>query len=76
MPAAQHAAIASLCFSSGSRYLCTGGADRIVKVWDLKNKSLIRRFTVRAAAALPAPANPPRALTPPRRSTGPRSPPC
>lgn len=31
-------------FSSGSRYAVTGGTDRIVKIWDLKKKELIKRF--------------------------------
>lgn len=36
--------VMSLDFSSGSRYLCTGGADASVRVWDLKRKDLIRKF--------------------------------
>ena len=28
----------------GSRYLCSGGRDQLVKVWDLKTQRLIRKF--------------------------------
>eukprot|EP00164_Ancoracysta_twista_P002699 GFYU01003593.1.p1 GENE.GFYU01003593.1~~GFYU01003593.1.p1 ORF type:complete len:817 (-),score=223.66 GFYU01003593.1:113-2563(-) len=37
--------INTLCFSSGSRYLCSGGDDCIVKVWDLKKKERIKSFS-------------------------------
>ena len=36
--------IHSLFFSSGSRYLATGGVDRVVKIWDLKRREIIRSF--------------------------------
>ena len=36
--------INAVSFSSGSRYLACGGTDRIVKVWDLKKRSIIRNF--------------------------------
>ena len=36
--------IRALSFSSGSRYLATGGDDAIVKVWDLKRREVIRTF--------------------------------
>jgi len=35
----------SLAFSSGSRYLCSGGAATVVDVWDLKHKKKTRTFT-------------------------------
>ena len=38
-------AIASVCFSSGSRYLCSGGSDRVVRIWDLKKRVAIRSLT-------------------------------
>ena len=36
--------IKALSFSSGSRYLATGGVDTVVKVWDLKRREVIRSF--------------------------------
>ena len=36
--------INSLYFSSGSRYLATGGVDSVVKIWDLKRREVIRSF--------------------------------
>ena len=36
--------IKTLSFSSGSRYLATGGMDAVVKVWDLKRREVIRSF--------------------------------
>jgi len=36
--------IRALSFSSGSRYLATGGDDAVVKVWDLKRREVIRTF--------------------------------
>ena len=38
--------INAVSFSSGSRYLACGGTDMIVKVWDLKKRSVIRKFGV------------------------------
>ena len=38
--------INAVSFSSGSRYLACGGTDRIVKVWDLKKRSIIRNFKI------------------------------
>lgn len=35
----------SLAFSSGSRYLCSGGGAKVVDVWDLKHKKKTRTFT-------------------------------
>lgn len=32
--------IKSLYFSSGSRYLCSGGTSGIVKLWDLKQRTI------------------------------------
>lgn len=37
-------AVHSISFSSGSRYVCSGGADRTVKIWDLKKKDVIKTF--------------------------------
>lgn len=34
----------TLCFSEGSRYLCTGGEN--VHIWDLKKREVIRKFKV------------------------------
>ena len=36
--------IRSIHFSNGSRYLCSGGTEAVVKVWDLKKKDRIRSF--------------------------------
>ena len=36
--------ITSLCFSSGSRYLCSGDEGGLLKIWDLKKKQPIRTF--------------------------------
>ena len=36
--------INAVSFSSGSRYLACGGTDMVVKVWDLKKRSIIRKF--------------------------------
>jgi hypothetical protein len=37
--------IQSLAFSSGSRYLCSGGDTMMVDVWDLKKKERTRSFS-------------------------------
>mmetsp|Transcript_1045 Transcript_1045/g.1990 ORF Transcript_1045/g.1990 Transcript_1045/m.1990 type:complete len:594 (+) Transcript_1045:74-1855(+) len=37
-------AVNTLAFSSGSRYLCSGGASEVVDVWDLKKKEKTRTF--------------------------------
>lgn len=42
--------IRALYFSSGSRYLATGGADRVVKIWDLKRREVIRSFKAHTTA--------------------------
>ena len=36
--------INAVSFSSGSRYLACGGTDKVVKIWDLKKRSVIRHF--------------------------------
>jgi protein NEDD1 len=36
--------IKAMSFSSGSRYLATGGIDTVVKIWDLKRREVIRSF--------------------------------
>jgi len=36
--------INSLSFSIGSRFLCSGGNDGYVKLWDLKKQKLVRRM--------------------------------
>lgn len=36
--------VRALAFSSGSRYLCSGGASQVVDVWDLKKKEKTRSF--------------------------------
>ena len=42
--------INAVSFSSGSRYLACGGTDKIVKVWDLKKRSIIRNFKTHTAS--------------------------
>ncbi len=46
----QEEEIKCISFSSGSRYLCSGGTEKLVKLWDLKeqnpNRKLIRSFKV------------------------------
>ena len=42
--------IRALYFSSGSRYLATGGTDRVVKIWDLKRREVIRSFKAHTTA--------------------------
>eukprot|EP00276_Gloeochaete_wittrockiana_P023988 CAMPEP_0184366394 /NCGR_PEP_ID=MMETSP1089-20130417/153604_1 /TAXON_ID=38269 ORGANISM="Gloeochaete wittrockiana, Strain SAG46.84" /NCGR_SAMPLE_ID=MMETSP1089 /ASSEMBLY_ACC=CAM_ASM_000445 /LENGTH=274 /DNA_ID=CAMNT_0026707961 /DNA_START=176 /DNA_END=997 /DNA_ORIENTATION=- len=34
----------SLCFSSGSRYLASGGSAKLVRLWDMKTKKLVKDF--------------------------------
>lgn len=41
---ARRESIRSIHFSNGSRYLCSGGTEMVVKVWDLKKKDKIRSF--------------------------------
>jgi len=36
--------ITAVCLSSGSRYLCSGGTARRARVWDLKEKEMIKEF--------------------------------
>jgi len=36
--------ISCVCLSSGSRYLCSGGTARRARVWDLKEKEMIKEF--------------------------------
>lgn len=35
-----------MCISGGSRYLCTGGVEKVVKIWDLKMNKLHRELKV------------------------------
>jgi WD40 repeat protein len=35
-----------LCFSSGSRYLCTGASEHLIKIWDLKKKEAVKALKV------------------------------
>jgi WD40 repeat protein len=44
--------VSALAFTGGSRYLATGGADRLVHVWDLKKRENIRNLTVRVCACV------------------------
>ena len=43
--------VSALAFTGGSRYLATGGADRLVHVWDLQKRENIRNLTVRVQCA-------------------------
>ena len=45
-PAAVATDVSALAFTGGSRYLATGGADRLVHVWDLKKRENIRNLAV------------------------------
>lgn len=43
-PAEEDAPISSLSFSIGSRFLCSGGVNGKVKLWDLKKQKLVRKM--------------------------------
>ena len=34
----------SVCFGSAARYLCSGGAQQLVHVWDLKQRQIVQSF--------------------------------
>lgn len=52
--ATESSPVLCLAFSSGSRYLCSGGADHFIRVWDLKHKKLIRTFKVCFSFSFPS----------------------
>ena len=41
-PGSASAAVKAICFSTGARYLCGGGAKQVVNVWDLKRRQVIQ----------------------------------
>eukprot|EP01117_Protostelium_nocturnum_P014993 TRINITY_DN5769_c0_g1_i1.p1 TRINITY_DN5769_c0_g1~~TRINITY_DN5769_c0_g1_i1.p1 ORF type:complete len:674 (-),score=257.52 TRINITY_DN5769_c0_g1_i1:830-2851(-) len=41
-PAGQQTQVHSLSFSGGSRYLCYGSNDSLIRIWDLKKKSMVK----------------------------------
>lgn len=42
--------VGGISLSSGSRYLVTGGADTVLKIWDLKQSRVVREITQHKSA--------------------------